>query len=304
MTLENKYIVPENQIDKRIDKVLVTLNPVQSRSEVQKWIKEQHVRVNDELVKANYKCQLEDVITWQVPHTKEVEILPEAIPLHIVYEDDDLLVISKPQGMVVHPSHAHSTGTLVNALLYHVQHLSTIGGENRPGIVHRIDKDTSGLLVVAKTDAAHMNLTEQLQQQKMERIYETIVEGVLEHDRGSIDAPIGRDPQKRVQMAVVDDGKKAITHFQVLNRYQDHTYLACRLTTGRTHQIRVHLNYIHHPIVGDEIYNNSSVKNYTGQALYSKKLSFEHPTRKEKVTFEIDAPYTFKQVLSEVKKRS
>lgn len=291
-------------MNERVDKLLVTLNPNGSRSHIQRWITDKYVTVNNQLIKANYKCQLGDVVSWCVPGAKEIELLPEAIPLHIMYEDDELLVVNKPQGMVVHPSKAHRTGTLVNALIYHVQNLSTIGGEERPGIVHRIDKDTSGLLVVAKTDETHKNLTQQLQQQKMERTYEAIVEGVLDHDQGLIDAPIGRDPQKRIRMAVVDNGKEAMTHFQVINRFITHTHVACRLTTGRTHQIRVHLNYIDHPIVGDPIYNDSFAQKGQSQALFAKKLSFEHPTRRERVTFEIDAPDSFDQTRLKIKKRT
>lgn len=297
-------MISQQNVGERIDKLLVRLNPDITRSQIQRWITDKNVTVNDVPVKPNYKCQLNDQIKWKVPEKKPLALTPEPIPLSIIYEDCDLLIINKPANMVVHPSKMHPTGTLVNALLHHVKQLSTIGGEHRPGIVHRLDKDTSGLLVIAKNDETHQMLAQQLQDRTMERIYEAIVEGDVDHDEGVIDAPIGRNPQHRVQMAIVDSGKAAVTHFNVIKRYAAHTHLACRLTTGRTHQIRVHLSYINHPIVGDPIYNERHHQQGQKLALFSKKLSFEHPHNKEWLTFEIDTPESFKHTLSDIEKRS
>jgi|SRR5690625_612420 len=297
-------MISQENVGERIDKLLVRLNTGITRSQIQRWITDKNVTVNDILVKSNYKCQLNDRVKWEIPEAKPLALTPEPIPLSIVYEDRDLLIINKPAGMVVHPSKIHPKGTLVNALLHHVKQLSTIGGEQRPGIVHRLDKDTSGLLVVAKNDETHQMLAQQLQNRTMERIYEAIVEGDVDHDEGVIDAPIGRNPERRVHMAVVDSGKEALTHFNVIKRYAAHTHLACRLTTGRTHQIRVHLSYINHPIVGDPIYNERHHQQDQKLALFSKMLSFEHPHRKEWLTFEIDTPESFQHILSNIEKRS
>ncbi len=251
---KQKVIVNETYQNKRIDKVLTDLNKGASRSQIQSWIKDGYVLVNGEKVKSNYKCQLNDEIVWEEPEVQELEIEPENIPLDIHYEDEHLLVVNKAKGMVVHPSHGHRTGTLVHALLYHCQDLSGINGVYRPGIVHRIDKDTSGLLVVAKHDRAHEILSSQLQDKKVKRSYEAIVHGVIEHDKATIDAPIGRDPDDRQKMAVVESGKPAVTHFSVARRFENFSHVYCDLETGRTHQIRVHFQYIDHPLVGDPKY--------------------------------------------------
>lgn len=304
MSTNHNHQVTEENVNERIDKILVPLNPSATRSQIQKWIADHQVTVNQKHVKANYKCQLGDEIEWEIPAIKRIELKAENLPLMIIYEDDDLLVVNKPKGMVVHPTETHPNGTLVNALLYHTNQLSTVGGLERPGIVHRIDKDTSGLLVVAKRDNIHTALAKQLETQQMERIYEALVQGVIEHDNGLIDAPIGRNPHIRTQMAIVDHGKEAVTHFQVVKRYHNYTHVACQLTTGRTHQIRVHLKYIDHPIVGDPVYNGKQTLGVQTQVLFSKKLGFQHPHTKEYLTFEIEAPDDFKNVLKQIENMS
>ncbi|AIF43828.1 RluA family pseudouridine synthase [Virgibacillus sp. SK37] len=296
------HSVTSEQTKTRIDKLLSDINPDISRSQIQLWISSNLVKVNGENVKANYKCQAGDVIEWTVPQTEPLNIQAENIPLNIVYEDSDLLVVNKPKGMVVHPSAGHQSGTLVNALLYHCNDLSGINGVERPGIVHRIDKDTSGLLVIAKNDIAHTHLSEQMAAKTIERKYEAIVHGEIAHETGLIDAPIGRDPKDRQKMSVVDNGKPAVTHFHVLQHFPDYTYIECQLETGRTHQIRVHMKYIGYPLVGDPKYGPRKTMDIGGQALHAKKLGFTHPITKDWLEFEIEAPDQFTEVLSYIEK--
>ncbi|MEN1966953.1 RluA family pseudouridine synthase [Lentibacillus sp. N15] len=286
----------------RIDKLLAELNPEQSRSQVQLWINQGVVTVNNKIIKANYKCQTGDHVAWSIPETKALDVTPEDIPLDIVYEDQDVVVVNKSKGMVVHPAAGHAGGTLVNALLYHCDDLSGINGIERPGIVHRIDKDTSGLLVVAKNDQAHASLVEQLQAKEVERKYEAVVHGIIEHDKGVIDAPIGRDPKDRQKMGIVEQGKPAVTHFNVLKRYARFTHVECQLETGRTHQIRVHMRYIGFPLVGDPKYGPRKTLDIGGQALHAKVLGFTHPRSKEWLRFEIEAPAEFQELLQQIKK--
>jgi 23S rRNA pseudouridine1911/1915/1917 synthase len=300
--ISQQYVVQSGQNKIRIDKLLADINPEKSRSQVQTWINQGLVTVNDMIVKANRKCQTGDKVAWSEPETQPLSIVPEDIPLDIVYEDHDVVVINKPKGMVVHPSAVHSGGTLVNALLYHCNDLSGINGVERPGIVHRIDKDTSGLLVVAKTDQSHASLVEQLQARDVERKYEAIVHGVIEHENGLIDAPIGRDLKDRQKMGIVDEGKPAITHFKVLHRYERFTHVACQLETGRTHQIRVHMRYIGFPLVGDPKYGPRKTLDVGGQALHAKVLGFKHPRTKEWMHFEVDAPAEFQDLLKQIEK--
>lgn len=297
----NQHIVLETENKLRIDKLLSNLVS-ESRSQVQSWITNEHVLVNGEIIKPNYKCQTADEISWKIPEPEPLNIEPENIPLRVVYEDSDLLVVNKPKGMVVHPSAGHQNGTLVNALLYHCEDLSGINGVERPGIVHRIDKDTSGLLVVAKSDLAHTNLSEQMASKDIERKYEAVVHGVIEHETGLIDAPIGRDKNDRQKMGIVDDGKPAVTHFRVIRRYDNFTHLECQLETGRTHQIRVHMKYIDFPVVGDPKYGRRKTLETNGQVLHAKSLGFNHPRTNEWLFFEEKAPAYFEELLSQIEK--
>lgn len=253
--MEQIQLTIEEQHDgERIDKVIAELNEQWSRSQVQQWLKEGRVLVNGKAVKPNYKCHVDDEVVISIPDPEPLDVEPEPIPLDIYYEDADVLVVNKPRGMVVHPAPGHMHGTLVNALLAHCQDLSGINGVLRPGIVHRIDKDTSGLLMIAKNDLAHESLVNQLVNKTVTRKYVAIVHGVIPHDYGTIDAPIGRDPRDRQSMAVVENGKEAVTHFRVLERFEHYTFLECQLETGRTHQIRVHMKYIGYPLAGDPKY--------------------------------------------------
>ncbi|GIO21895.1 RluA family pseudouridine synthase [Oceanobacillus sp. J11TS1] len=298
----NQHIVSETESKKRVDKILSDLLQDHSRSQIQSWIEEGHVTLNGEKVKANQKCQAGETIRWEVPETKPLVLEPENIPLDIVYEDADLLVVNKAKGMVVHPSAGHHTGTLVHALLYHCKDLSGINGVERPGIVHRIDMDTSGLLVVAKNDLAHQNLSEQLQEKQLKRTYEAIVHGEIGHETGLIDAPIGRDPKDRQKMGIVENGKPAVTHFRVLERFSDYTHIECQLETGRTHQIRVHMQYIGFPLVGDPKYGQRKSFDVQGQALHAKQIGFIHPRTEQWMEFEAAPPAIFMETLDQIRK--
>ncbi|MDV2582566.1 RluA family pseudouridine synthase [Alkalibacillus haloalkaliphilus] len=301
MTNKQQMRIDETYQNKRIDQVLSQLNEEASRSQVQTWIQNGYVTVNDQHVKNNYKCQLGDELTWEIPQPKGMSIEPENIPLDIRYEDEHILVVNKEKGMVVHPGHGHENGTLVHALLHHCDDLSGINGVYRPGIVHRIDKDTSGLLVVAKHDQAHEKLSEQLQNKEIKRQYEALVHGVISHELGTIDAPIGRDPNDRQKMAIVDEGKHAVTHFSVVDKYESFTRVVCELETGRTHQIRVHFKYIEHPLVGDPKYGQRKTLDVQGQALHAKKLEFTHPITGETVTVTAEPPQIFLDTIEKIK---
>ena len=285
----------------RIDKFLASELEDMSRSKIQLLIEEENILVNDEPTKANYKVQKGDEITVVITEPEPIDVVAEDIPIDIVYEDEDVVVVNKPQGMVVHPSIGHNHGTLVNALLYHIKDLSGINGKIRPGIVHRLDKDTSGILVVAKNDEAHQFLSEQLQDRSMQRKYRTIVHGVLPHNHGTIDAPIGRDPQYRQQFSVVTGGKDSVSHFRVLERFKEYTLLEVSLETGRTHQIRVHLKYIDFPVAGDDVYGPKKTLEGEGQFLHAHTLEFVHPRTKEVMHFEADVPENFQNLIDELR---
>lgn len=287
----------------RLDKVISNEQGDMSRSQVQQWIKEQRVKVNGNIVKANYKCTDGDEITIEIPEPEPLEVIAESMTLDIIYEDEDLLVVNKPRGMVVHPAPGHMTGTLVNGLMAHCQDLSGINGVLRPGIVHRIDKDTTGLLVVAKNDLAHQHLGQQMKDKSTTRKYEAIVHGVIPHNKGTVDAPIGRDAQDRQKMAVTDkNSKDAVTHFNVLERFKDYTFVECILETGRTHQIRVHMNYIEYPVAGDPKYGPKKTLPITGQALHAKTLGFIHPRTEEEMEFTSDLPEDMTTLLDDLRR--
>ncbi|AUD63058.1 RNA pseudouridine synthase [Tenericutes bacterium MO-XQ] len=271
-----------------------------SRSYVQNLIKDKHILVNDQKVKTGYLLKTGDIITIFEVEPVTLDIKPVDLDLDIVYEDDDLLVINKPVGLVVHPASSYHEPTLVHGLMHQVDHLSSINGVIRPGIVHRIDKDTSGLLVVAKHDEAHQLLSEQLKHHEIKRTYIALVYHDFKENEGTIDAPIARHPKNRLKMAIVEDGKRSVTHFKVLKRFGDYTLISCELETGRTHQIRVHMAYINHPIVGDPLYGPKQVIGDQGQFLHATKLSFIHPIKKEHMTFTADMPEDFKSFIDQL----
>ena len=279
----------------RLDKVLTAELGI-SRSTVQSWLKADLVKVNGEFVKSNYKAQNGDVVTILKKEEEVVTIQPENIPLDIVYEDDDLIVVNKPSGMVVHPSKGHYSGTLVNALLYHSNSLSDSTSEEiyRPGLVHRIDKDTSGLLVIAKNNDVHQKLAQQIAENKMNREYIAIVDGHFAHETGVIDAPLSRHQTNRLKRVVEKGGKHAVTHFEVLDSFADYSLVLCRLETGRTHQIRAHMEFIKHPILNDPLYHPKG-KNASefGQYLHARTLSFTHPVSGEVLNFQVEPPKEF-----------
>ncbi|WP_277294471.1 RluA family pseudouridine synthase [Streptococcus hyointestinalis] len=285
----------------RLDKAVADLTEL-SRSQANEAIKAGTILVNNQRQKARYAVKLGDVISYELPKEEVLDYQPEDIPIEIVYEDSDVAVVNKPQGMVVHPSAGHTSGTLVNALLYHVKDLSTINGVVRPGIVHRIDKDTSGLLMIAKNDKAHQALAQELKEKKSLRQYVAIVHGNLPNDRGVIEAPIGRSDKDRKKQAVTAKGKPALTRFQVLEHFGDFTLVELTLETGRTHQIRVHMAYIGHPIAGDPVYGPRKTLAGHGQFLHAKTLGFTHPTTGELMTFSVDAPAIFQETLEKLRK--
>ncbi|WP_019416014.1 RluA family pseudouridine synthase [Paenisporosarcina sp. TG20] len=295
------YKISEEQKGERIDKALVLLESDWSRSQIQIWLKDGAVLVNGETAKPNYKVKLNDVITVKVPDVETLDIEAENLNLEIVYEDEDVLVVNKPRGMVVHPAPGHASGTLVNGLMYQVKDLSGINGVLRPGIVHRIDKDTSGLLMVAKNDKAHVSLVDQLVHKTVTRKYTALVHGHIPHDKGTIEAPIGRDARDRQNMAVIDKGKHAVTHFRVIERFGNFTLVECRLETGRTHQIRVHMKYIGFPLAGDPKYGPKKTIDFDGQALHAGVVGFIHPRTEEYMEFEAPLPEVFNVLLEELK---
>lgn len=287
--------------DLRLDKAVADLTEL-SRGLANEQIKNGQILVNGEAKKAKYAVKEGDVISYEVPEPEVVEYVAENIPLEIVYQDEDVAVVNKPQGMVVHPSAGHTSGTLVNALMYHIKDLSGINGVLRPGIVHRIDKDTSGLLMIAKNDQAHLALADELKDKKSLRKYWAIVHGNLPNDRGVIEAPIGRSEKDRKKQAVTAKGKPALTRFQVLERFGDYTLVELQLETGRTHQIRVHMAYIGHPVAGDEVYGPRKTLKGHGQFLHARTLGFTHPRTGEVLEFTAEAPAIFLETLEKLRK--
>ena len=290
----------------RIDRFLTDNIPEITRSAVQKIIDEANVTVNGEVVPKNYKCRVGDNVDVTVPDAKPLEAVGQNIPIDIVYEDEHLLVVNKPKGMVVHPANGNPDGTLVNALLYHCgDSLSGINGVIRPGIVHRIDKDTSGLLIVAKSDKAHIGLAQQIKEHSFSRAYEAVVYGNIKEDSGTVCQPIGRDTKDRKRMAVtMKNSKPATTHYEVIKRYGDFTHVRCVLETGRTHQIRVHMAYLGHPVAGDAVYGPRKViTRLNGQCLHAKHIGFVHPITNEYLEFESELPEYFTSFLNYLENR-
>ena len=305
MSRQISITVLQEQSGIRIDRLIADSLSDFTRSGIAKLIEGGNVSVNGKTVSKNYKCRAQDNITVNVPDAVALEAQPENIPLDIVYEDNDLLVVNKPKGMVVHPAAGNYSSTLVNALLYHCKDsLSGINGVIRPGIVHRIDKDTSGLLIVAKNDAAHISLAQQIKEHSFHRAYRAVVYGNIKEDSGTVHQPIGRSPKDRKKMAVTDkNSKDAVTHYQVLQRFGDFTYIRCVLETGRTHQIRVHMAYIGHPLAGDAVYGPKKViTNLNGQCLHAGEIGFVHPKTNEYMEFTSPLPDYFTAFLKRLER--
>ena len=300
-----KVVVEENTQKKRIDSYIVDKNINLSRTAIKRLLDEGKILVNGKKQKPSYKPEVGDIITIEIMKPKEVELKPQDIPIDIIYEDKDIIVVNKPKGMVVHPANGNPDGTLVNAILAKCKDsLSGIGGEIRPGIVHRLDKDTSGLLIIAKNDQAHINMSKQIQDRKVIKKYIALVKGVIGENAATIDMPIARSTKDRKKMAVDPKGKEAITHYKVLQRYDKYTLLEIKIDTGRTHQIRVHMAYIGHTVVGDMQYSNGKNEfGIEGQMLHSKYLEFDHPITGKRLKLEAPLPEYFEQVLKELEGR-
>ena len=304
MTLKEnieKYVVEKKDAGKRLDKYLTEKNEESSRSTIQRLIDEKKILVNEKKEKASYKVQEGDCVTVEEDKPKEIEIKAQEIPIEVIYEDNDIIVVNKPKGLVVHPANGNPDGTLVNAIMAICKDsLSGIGGEIRPGIVHRLDKDTSGILIVAKNDQAHINMSEQIKNREVKKTYIALVRGLVKENEATIDMPIARSKKDRKKMAVDKNGKQAITHIKVLKRYDDYTLLEVNIETGRTHQIRVHLSEIGYPVVGDMVYSNGKNKfGIEGQCLHAKSLDFKHPITGKHMHLEAELPDYFKKILKE-----
>lgn len=299
------FTVEEQKVGMRLDAFLTESIEGQSRSYIQKLIEQNDILVNDKGCKSNYKLRKNDCIKVNIPDPVPLEVKAEEIALDIVYEDQDIIVINKPQGMVVHPAHGNYTGTIVNALLSHCDTLSGINGVMRPGIVHRIDKDTSGIIVIAKNNEAHLSLSEQLKEHSITRCYNALVEGRVKNDTGTIETLIGRNPKERKEMAVVSqNGRKAVTHYRVLESFDSFTLIEARLETGRTHQIRVHMAHIGHPVVGDLVYGYKKQRFDTkGQLLHARVLGFAHPRTGKYMEFEAPLPDYFETILNKLRNK-
>jgi len=303
--MKRQFVISEQHTGSRIDKYLSEEFSEMSRSYIQKLIKDELVTVNNKVIKANYKLNSDDVLIVEEPELKDPDILAEDIPLDILYEDSDLLIINKPKGMVVHPSAGHYSGTLVNALMYYCKDdLSGINGVLRPGIVHRIDMDTTGSLIVCKNDFTHNHIAEQLKSHSIRRIYHAIVHGVIKDDEGVVNAPIGRHPIDRKKMSINHkNGKEAVTHYRVLKRFKNFTYIECQLETGRTHQIRVHMSSLNHPLLGDEVYGPSKCPyKLQGQTLHAKIIGIIHPHTGQYVEADAPLPEYFLSLLNKLDK--
>lgn len=299
---EKQFVVDEISVNMRLDVYLANKLVDKSRSYIQNLVEDDMVQVNNKLRKSNYKLNVDDLVLITIPDPIELSIKPQNIPLDILYEDSDLIVVNKPRGMVVHPAAGVYENTLVNALLYHCTDLSGINGVSRPGIVHRIDKDTSGIIVVAKNDYAHNKLALQLKDHSMNRIYLALVEGVIKEDEGTVDEPLGRHPIERIKIAIIKDGRRAVTHYRVIERYNNNTLIECKLETGRTHQIRVHMAFKGHPIVGDPVYGYKKQRfKLEGQLLHAKLLGFIHPKTEKYIEFSTEPPEDFKKVINILK---
>ena len=296
------YIVDEEKTNIRIDKAIGLIEDTLSRVAIQRLLDEGNILVNGKTTKASYKTKIGDEITIQKETPKKVDIIAQDIPIEILYEDEDIIVVNKPEGIVVHPANGNPDGTLVNAIMNLCGNsLSGIGGEIRPGIIHRLDKDTSGVLIVAKNDIAHINISNQIKNRQTKKIYIALVRGVIKENEATIDMPIGRSKKDRKKMAVTKDGKEAITHFKVLKRYENFTLLEIKIDTGRTHQIRVHLAEIGYPIVGDYIYSNGKNPfNVEGQMLHARQIEFVHPTTGKEMKIEAPIPEYFQRILNEM----
>lgn len=300
-----KEIIVQNNVGTRIDSFLANIDEKYSRARAQKLLKDGKILVNDSAVKGSYKVKAGDKITVIIDKPKETDLKAEEIPLDVIYEDDDIIVVNKAKGMVVHPGNGNPDGTLVNAVLAHCKgNLSGVGGELRPGIVHRIDKDTSGLLIVAKNDEAHVNMSEEIKNHEVTKIYTALVKGVIAENKATINMPIARSQNDRKKMAVSEDGKEAVTHFEVIKRYDKYTLLKVKIDTGRTHQIRVHMAQIGYPVVGDEVYSNGKNEfGVHGQMLHSTILEFKHPVTGKEMHLEAPLPKYFKDILNELDNR-
>lgn len=299
-----KIVVNSNDSGTRIDAYIAGNVKELSRTMVKKLADEGNIKVNGNVPKVSYKVQENDVIEIIIPEAKELDIKAQDIPIEVVYEDDDIIVVNKPKGLVVHPANGNWDGTLVNAVMAICKDsLSGIGGEIRPGIVHRLDKDTSGLLIIAKNDKAHLNMSNQIKNREVKKIYYALVRGIVPENEATINMPIGRSTKDRKKMAVTKDGKEAITHFKVLQRFNKYTLLEVKIDTGRTHQIRVHLSEIGYPVVGDEVYSNGKNEfGIKGQLLHAKSLDFKHPITGKQMHLETELPQEFEKVLQQLKK--
>ena len=295
----NKLIVDNENAGTRLDAYIASKMDSISRTNVKRLVEEEHITVNGKSSKVSYKVQLNDEIDIEIPEAKELDIKAEDIPIDVVYEDSDIIVVNKPKGLVVHPANGNWDGTLVNAVMAICKDsLSGIGGEIRPGIVHRLDKDTSGLLIIAKNDQAHLNMSNQIKDRQVKKIYYALVRGVVPENEATINMPIGRSTKDRKKMAVTKDGKEAITHFKVIERFNKYTLLEVKIDTGRTHQIRVHLSQIGYPVVGDEVYSNGKNEfGVHGQLLHAKSLDFKHPITGKSMHLETELPEEFETVL-------